>query len=185
MKSLDFHKKLNKILALLFMGYSFVVAPVAVLAEMPHPVSVPITVPVPIPVPTPKPSPIPTPRPTITPHPRPTPTPIPVPMPRPKPIHDSVVAKINLIWPFNLKLGGFFIIFGKGFGNTGYPSSSLYFYNPNSRWDVARVTYYQYWSDSIIVGQVPTYLQGNSVYGIKVSPANGNDSAFVYRYISR
>lgn len=89
--------------------------------------------------------------------------------------------QIQNIFPVRLKAGRYFIISGKDFGNNG----RVYFYKASSA-AIAGSAIIRYWSDSYIIGQIPS-LPGNQIYGIQIrSTALGNrDSSLVYRYISK
>lgn len=87
---------------------------------------------------------------------------------------------ISSVWPFNLRLGGLFIISGKEFGNSG--TINLYTQTPKTD-GIKAVTYY--WSNSLIVGQITNSIEGNQIYTIQVQPDLTKNFSLVSRYISK
>lgn len=132
----------------------------------PRPIASPTSTPIATPSQSPNPisSPSATARPSATPFPKPAPV------------------TVRSILPTQLRLGKVFIIFGNGFGRGG----KINFYKLNQTAASGSATNI-FWSNSLIFGLVPSYIQGNQFYGLQVrTEANGSrDSALVYRYISR
>lgn len=133
----------------------------------------PIPTPKPTPVVTPSPKPTTIPQPTATPSTTPKPTITPVPTPITKPIIGSIL-------PLRLKVGGYFIILGHGFGKSGV--INFYKLAPKTPGQ-SSVTFY--WSNSLIIGQVPGNLSGNQIYSIQIEPNRTKYYTSYNRYISK
>lgn len=90
---------------------------------------------------------------------------------------------INSIWPYQLRIGRWFVVYGSNLGSSG----KINFYKPGSTAASASAINY-YWSDSLILAKIPTSLKANQQYGIGVRILNGTDlldSPLIYRYISK
>lgn len=88
---------------------------------------------------------------------------------------------ISTIQPGTLRAGNYFLIYGQQFGNL---TGKVNLFNPNSPVIFANANIY-YWSDNLIVGQIPSKIGGNKEYGIQVRTSDLRDSSLIYRFISK